>query len=201
MRARKSSRLCAAYPHSDVPHELQLYFQQVWPLAKCDAEDGRIVGHLLAGLVYSKPKDLAHAIREFANRTVMLRECGFRHVGAMLAAMLTMQSTRGDSEQASNEDAARDLASVTANQASALGGMLAETRNGSSELPATALRQVVDSHSILRMMKTQHSWFVPMLEVLAALPDATVDASIESRFASSRHLIVLNPALVPTQHC
>ena len=72
-----------------VPSTQQLYFQQVRPLAKCDAEDGRVVGHMLVDLVSSNPKDLPHAIREFAYRTAMLRDCGFAHIGDMLARLLS----------------------------------------------------------------------------------------------------------------
>ena len=67
-----------------VPESLQRYFQQIRPLRACDAEDGRIVGHM----VESKSKEahsLVFAIRGFVNRTAMLRESGFRHIGGMLA--------------------------------------------------------------------------------------------------------------------
>ena len=74
---------------SAVPSTLQRYFQQVRPLAKCDAEDGRIVGLMLVDLASSNPKDLPRAIREFADRTAMLRDCGFAHIGEMLAQLLS----------------------------------------------------------------------------------------------------------------
>jgi hypothetical protein len=67
----------------------QRYFQQIRPVAKCDAEDGRVVGHMLHDLVSSNPKDPARAIREFADRTAMLRDCGFAHIGGMLARLLS----------------------------------------------------------------------------------------------------------------
>jgi hypothetical protein len=185
-----------------VPATLQLYFQQIRPLAKCTAEDGRIVGHLLMDLVNSKPNELAPAIREFANRTAMLRECGYRHIGDMLVAMLATHA-RSDSEHVPTEDAIDCPASITAEQATALGGKLMAARAHPSQV-ATALQQVVDLHSILRTMKTQHVWFLPMLEVLLALPEAadsrrptitrrltasvapqsTVDASSNANFAS-----------------
>jgi hypothetical protein len=72
-----------------VPATLQRYFQQILPLAKCDAGDGRVVGQLLVDLMSSNPKDLARAIREFADRTAMLRDCGFAHIGGMLARLLS----------------------------------------------------------------------------------------------------------------
>ena len=72
-----------------VPTSVQRYFQQILPLAKCDAGDGRVVGQLLVDLVSSNPKDLARATREFADRTAMLRDCGFAHIGEMLARLLS----------------------------------------------------------------------------------------------------------------
>lgn len=155
-----------------VPSTMQLYFQQILPLTKCVAENGRLVGHLLLDLVKSKPKDLAHAIREFANRTAMLRECGFGHIGDMLVAMLEA-GAHSDSEQAppaAAHLAAQDAASVTAEQATAIGRMLA-TRTRSSLVPASELRELVDLHAIFRTMK-KYAWFVPMLEVLLAPPES-----------------------------
>ena len=153
-----------------VPSTLLQYFQQVRPLAKCDKDDGRVVGHLLANLLNNKPADPAHAIREFANRTAMLRECAFPHIGAMLVAMLSADTHSG-SEQTPLEDEAQDPASVTEDQATTIGRILAASVS-SSQVPALALRQIVDSHSLLLMMTTQHAWFFPMLEVLLALPAA-----------------------------
>ena len=72
-----------------VPTTLQRYFQQILPLAKCDAGDGRVVGQLLVDLVSRKPKDPARAIREFADCTAMLRDCSFAHIGEMLARSLS----------------------------------------------------------------------------------------------------------------
>jgi hypothetical protein len=152
-----------------VPTSLQLYFQQILPLAKCVAEDGRVVGHLLVDLTNTKPKDLAHAVREFANRTAMLRDCSFTHIGDMLAAMLAV-TAHSDPAHEPREDVALDPASVTVGQAAAIGGLLAASAR-SSQVPATAVHRVMDSHSILRKMKSQNAWFAPMLEVLSEAAD------------------------------
>jgi hypothetical protein len=153
-----------------VPATLQLYFQHIRPLALCDAEDGRAVGRLLVDLVNSKVKDLAHAIRGFANRTAMLRDCNLRHMGDMLVATLAANG-HSDSKLAPNENEAENPALVTAEQATAIGAMLA-ARTRSSEVPAIALHQVMHSHPILREMKMQHLWFSPMLEVVLEAADA-----------------------------
>ena len=62
------------------------------PLAECDPDDGRVVGRMLVELMGRKPKDAAHAIREFAGRTAMLRECGFG-VGATHQTVLERGTT------------------------------------------------------------------------------------------------------------
>jgi hypothetical protein len=176
-----------------VPSTLQLYFQQVRPLAKCDAEDGRVVGHMLVDLASRNPKDLACAIREFAYRTAMLRDCGFARIGDMLARLLSADvhggsdddttaipsptvktaavasilapSTHGESEHMPQQDAACDPASVTVEQAAAIGSMVARSVR-SAHMPATALRKVVNKYAVLRTMKSSYVWFVPMLEVV-----------------------------------
>ena len=153
------------------PKTYKLYFQQIRPVAKCDAEDGRIVGHLLMDLaVETKPKELAHAIRGFANRMAMLRECGLCHIGDMLVAMLAAGAL-SNSEHAPLEKTACDPASTTVAQAAAIGGMLAE-RARSGSVAATAVHQAVGSLAVLRTLKAQHAWFVPMLEVLLVPPEA-----------------------------
>jgi len=176
-----------------VPATHQHYFQQVLPLAKCDAGDGRVIGHMLVDLVSRNPKDLAHAIREFAYRTAMLRDSGFAHIGEMLARLLSTDvqgvpdddttaipsspvktaafvsilapSTHGESEHTRQQDAACDPASVTVKQAAAIGSMVARSLR-SAQIPATALRKVVNKDAVLRTMKSSYVWFVPMLEVL-----------------------------------
>ncbi len=133
-------------------------------------------------LMNSKPKDLAHAIRTFANRTAMLRECGFPHIGDLLVALLTIVPTAAqkDPQELTSPSshskhtasaADHDPACITVEQATAIGGMLAE-RGCSSHLPSTALHFAVESHAILREMNARHAWFVPMLEVFSALPAA-----------------------------
>jgi hypothetical protein len=125
-----------------VPQGLQAYFQTIRPIVKCDAEDGRVVGQLLLDhLVNTKPKDPARAIREFVNRMAMLRECGFGHIGAMLVAMLVV-NTLSNSERgrsAAVQLAAQGPASVTVAQAIALGGMLAASARSAHLRPCTKL--------------------------------------------------------------
>jgi hypothetical protein len=144
------------------PTTLQLYFQQLWPLGRCAAEDGRVTGYLLAELVRSQPKELAHAIRTFANRMAMLRECGFGHIGAMLAALF---ATNAQSEAEHVTPSVQSLASVTEAEATAIGRMLASIVH-QAEAPEAALHMAFTSNRILGTMNAQYTWFLPMLHVL-----------------------------------
>jgi hypothetical protein len=151
-----------------VPESLQRYFQQIRPLCACDAEDGRIVGRMLVDMVESKSKEahgLVFAIRAFVNRTAMLRESGFRHIGGMLAHLLTADAQSGAVDE--TVIVALDPSSVTEKQAAAIGNAIA-SRIRRSHVPATALKNVVQSHAVLHAMKLAHVWFLPMLEVLTA---------------------------------
>ena len=148
-----------------VPQSVQRYFQQIRPLSACDAEDGRIVGRMLKKLVESKPKDLAHAIRTFANNTAMLRESGFRHIGVMLEHLLTADAPGG--AVSDSVIVALDPSSVMKKHAIAIGGVIASSV-GRSHAPGTALKMIVESHPVLRAVTLGHVWFVPMLEVLTA---------------------------------
>jgi hypothetical protein len=150
---------------NNVPQNLQRYFQHIRPLSECDAEDGRVVGHMLLDLVQNNLKDLAHAIRLFANRTSMLRQCSCRHLGAMHARLLSADA------RAEFDDAAAIVvlgpSALTGKQATAIGSVIASSVRR-SHAPAAALKQVVQSHAVLQAMKSRYAWFVPMLEVITA---------------------------------
>ena len=162
------------------PQSLKTYFQQLLPLADCDAGDGRVVGQLLLDLVDSEPNELEHAIRTFANRTAMLRECGCRHIGTMLASLLASgtASSHQDSKKGLKKVAASKAlpvhhsmpqthSSLTEQQAAAVGSTIASTVRR-SDMPATALHKLVNSLEVLQTMRSAYVWFVPMLEVLTA---------------------------------
>jgi hypothetical protein len=173
-----------------VPSTLQSYFQQIRPLSACDAEDGRIVGHMLLELVKRESKELARAIRTFANRTAMLRECGFRHIGVMLTHLLTADAHGGPVEDSDSAVRVLDPSSLTEKQANAMGNAIASIARRSHDedhMPATprsALRKVVQSHAVLRAMKLEHAWFVPMLEVVTGHMAAEARRSTMKRLLS-----------------
>ena len=158
-----------------VPSTQQLYFQQVRPLAKCDAEDGRVVGHMLVDLVSRNPKDLPHAIREFAYRTAMLRDCGFAHIGDMLARLLSADvqgrpdddTTAIPSTPVTTAAVGPNRSALTEKQAIAIGSAIASSVHQAHTL-AAGLKKAVKSHTVLQAMKSEYAWFMPMLEVIMA---------------------------------
>jgi hypothetical protein len=154
---------------------MQRYFQQILPLAKCDAGDGRVVGQLLVDLVSSNPKDLTRAIREFVDCTAMLRDCGFAHIGEMLARLLSadVQSRPDDDTTAiastpvSTAAVGPNRSALTEKQAVAIGSAIASSVHRAHAL-AAGLNKVVQSHGVLQAMKSEYAWFVPMLELVMA---------------------------------
>jgi hypothetical protein len=138
---------------------------------------------MLNDLVESKPKDLTHAIRTFASNTAMLRESGFRHIGVMLEHLLTADADAPGGAVGDAAIVALDRSSVTEKQAIAIGGAIAQSVRR-SHLPAKAVRKVVNSHAVLRAMKSGFAWFVPMLEVLVAPKVASRRSTVMRRLSS-----------------
>ncbi len=175
-----------------MPTTLQRYFQQIRPIAKCDAEDGRVVGHMLHDLVSSKPKDLPRAIREFVHRTAMLRECGLAHIGDMLARLLSADVQGKSYDRTSAIPSAPvpttavglDPSSLTEEQAIAIGAAIALSVR-EADMPATGLKQVVKSHAVLRAMKSEYVWFAPLLETIMAHKAAEPRGSLLMKRLSS----------------
>ena len=174
-----------------IPKTYVLYCQQLLPLSECDAKDGRLVGLLLMDLVESKSDGLAHAIREFANRMAMLRECGFPMGDFLVALIVASAHSPSDSFAAESESRsvilspASATASVTTEQAAAIGRQLASA-TCQPRATAAAVREAVDLHSSLRTMISRYIWFLPMLEVLLAHTAEPRRSTIARRFTSIR---------------
>ena len=154
----------------------------------CDAADGRFVGKLLVDLVERKPKDLAHAIRQFANCTAMLRDCGFAHIGDMLARSLSAVDGHGghdnDAIAITSTALGLDPSSLTEKQAIAIGGAISSSVHQAHAL-AAGLNKVIKSHGVLQAMKSEYVWFVPMLEVVMAHKAAQPRGSMVMKRLSS----------------
>ena len=170
-----------------MPATLLQYFQQVRPLAKCDVEDGRVVGHMLVDLVSSNPKDPARAIRELADRTAMLRDCGFAHIGEMLMRLLSTD-VQGGPDDDTTAAAGLDPSSLTEKQGIAIGSAIASSVHQAHAL-AGGLKMVVQSHAVLRAMKSKYAWFTPMLEVIMAHKAAHLRGSVTVAMNRLRSII------------
>jgi hypothetical protein len=120
---------------------------------------------LLLDLVAAKPKDEAYAIRTFVNCTAMLRDCGFRHIGAMLARLLSADTQGGPDD--AGAIAILSPSSVTEKQAIAIGSAIVSSVR-QSHVPATALKHALQADAVLRAMKSGYVWFGPMLEFIIA---------------------------------
>jgi hypothetical protein len=179
-----------------VPATLQSYFQQILPLTKCDAGDGRVVGQLLVEIVSRNPKDPVRAIREFADRTAMLRDCGFAHIGEMLARLLSADVHGGPDDDTTaiitTSAVGLDPSSLTEKQAIAIGSAIASSVYQAYTL-AAGLSKVVKSHGVLQAMKSEYAWFMPMLEVVMAhKPAERRGSEVMERLRSSISLVASN---------
>ena len=127
------------------PKSYLLYFQQLRPLSKCVAGDGRVVGHLLIDLIESKPTDQTYAVRTFSNRMAMLRECGFR-IGAFLVALLSPEHASVTPPQSNVLGEPQDPAAVTEEQATVLSRTLAAAIPTLAAYCAAAVLNAVNLH-------------------------------------------------------
>jgi hypothetical protein len=128
---------------------------------------------MLIDRVRRDPKDLPLAIREFANRTAMLRDCGFAHIGAMLARLLSADGQGRPDDDATAipsapvTTAGSNRSALTEKQAIAIGCAIASSVH-EAHAPAAGLKTAVRSHAVLQAMQSEYAWFVPMLEVVMA---------------------------------
>jgi hypothetical protein len=101
----------------------------------------------------------------------MLRDCGFAHIGEMLAQLLSanVQGRPDDDATAipSTPTVGPNRSALTEKQAIAIGCAIASSVHQAHAL-AAGLERVVQSHGALQAMKSEHAWFVPMLEVIMA---------------------------------
>jgi hypothetical protein len=105
----------------------------------------------------------------------MLRDCGFAHIGDMLARLLSADVHGGPDDDAtailSTPVTAAfiglDPSSLTEKQAIAIGCAIASSVHQAHAL-AAGLKKVVNSHTVLQAMESDYAWFVPMLEVVMA---------------------------------
>jgi hypothetical protein len=147
---------------------------------------------MLHDLVSSKPKDPPRAIREFAHRTAMLRECSLANIGDMLARLLSAD-VQGKPDGTSaipygpvpTTAVELDPSSLTEEQAIAIGAAIVLSVS-EADMPATGLKRIVQSHAVLRAMRSKYVWFAPMLETILAHKAAEPRGSLWMKRLSSR---------------
>ena len=72
---------------------IQVYFQQLKPIADCDEADGVAIGHMLIEMVLrTEEHRKSGALRAFVHKTAMLRDSEFAHFASMLTHMLIPES-------------------------------------------------------------------------------------------------------------
>jgi hypothetical protein len=155
---------------------MQAYFQQLRDPSECTAEDGVYVGHMLvdaAETSSSGKRETSKTVRTFAQRTTLLRDCGFPHLATMLATIVTGSHVADpDSPSDGSSDTIADPASVTEEEATAMGVVFVDVLDSGRAAtpaltPAAAVLKLMETFVALETMGQQHVWFFPMLTTIA----------------------------------
>jgi hypothetical protein len=146
-----------------LPYTLQVYFAQIQPVDNMKPEDGAFVGQMLVDVVeVTKKSDRASAIRTFAMRSSMLRECGFANLDAMLIGTLATASLNVRPKDVST----LDPTALTAAEAETIGrGLECMLRLSATHIEA--VDELLLKYTALGVPTEQHAWFRPMLETIA----------------------------------
>jgi hypothetical protein len=148
-----------------------MYFQSVKPLNACDAEDGRVVGHMLMREVTSKKQhELDSAVGTLVAQTAMLRDAGFSHLGILLSAIVSdvPESDSADFPDETSPTAAvsEDPRSVSETEALAMGRSFRPVLLRSIT-PLAAASGFIHTYTALETLSQAASWFRPMMEVVS----------------------------------
>jgi hypothetical protein len=150
-----------------VPDQLRL------PHALLRNFDGAFIGSRLGDIAFGTARqDRAAAVSEFVMETSLLRECVFRYLGALLRALVmaennvTVVSRLSLYTNASRRASARDLSTITEEEAVAMGFQF-QLILFSASTPADALYTFFNRYPFLREFDAFCPWFQPLMEVLA----------------------------------
>ncbi len=106
----------------------------------------------------------------------MLRDCGFAHIGEMLAKLLSADVQGGPDDDATAilstpvttaAAVGPNRSALTEKQAITIGCAIASSIHQARAL-AAGLNKVVKEQVVLHAMKLEYAWFMPMLEVIMA---------------------------------
>ena len=120
-------------------YNVQSYFQQMRALEECVAEDGTSIGMMLvdtADCAAGTESTRAGILRDFMMHTVMLKDCDFRLLDAMLVAVII--SNAGSTQQDMHAVLRLDPTTLTEKDAIVIGESLRRIVYGQASLKPTA---------------------------------------------------------------
>ncbi len=151
-----------------LPYTLQTYFLHVKPPADFTADDGVLLGHLLADAAEgAPPHERASAITNFVLRTTVLRECELVFFDAMLAAFFAAHFGLAKfrtifAQPVSTTDPAR----LTAAECTTIGsGFDAILRTSTDHIEVVS--DFLVTYPAMDETAKRHAWARPMLETIA----------------------------------
>ena len=126
-------------------YDVQSYFQQMRPLDECVAEDGIAIGMMLvdtADCAAGTESTRVGILRDFMMHTVMLKDCDFRLLDAMLVAVII--SNAGSTQQGMHAVLRLDPTTLTEKDATVIGESLRRIVYGQASLkPAAAVGELL----------------------------------------------------------
>ena len=111
-------------------------------------------------MLAAKKHERATAISQFVMRTAMLRNCPFSHLDAMLIAIARNKMSLA------SDVATSDPSLLTESEAIKIGRAFEPMLRGNT-MPTAAVDELVLKYPALLAMLLGHTWFRPMLEVIA----------------------------------
>ncbi len=150
------------------PYTLQTYFLHVKPTAGFTANDGKLLGNLLADAAEgAPPHERAAAITKFVLRTTVLRECELVFFDAMLAAFFAAHFGLAKFKTVFAQPVSTtDPAKLTAAECSTIGsGLDMILRTSTDHMEAVA--KFLATYPAMDEMAKRHAWARPMLETIA----------------------------------
>jgi hypothetical protein len=150
------------------PYTVQTYFLHVKPTADFTADDGKLLGHLLADAAQgAPPHERASAITKFVLRTTVLRECELVFFDAMLAAFFAAHFGLAKFKTVFAQPVSTtDLAKLTAAELTTIGSGLDMILRTSTD-HIEAINEFLATYPAMDEMAKRHAWARPMLETVA----------------------------------
>jgi hypothetical protein len=150
------------------PYTLQRYFLHVKPTADFTADDGVLLGHLLADAAEgAPPHERASVITKLVMRTTVLRDCELVFFDAMLAAFFAAHFGLAKFKTVFAQPVSTtDPAKLTAAECTTIGsGLDAILRTSTDHMEAVT--EFIATYPAMDEMAKRHAWARPMFETIA----------------------------------